>query len=293
MRIRSLKAHDAAFLKPLPNGSIGVSQAPEGGGAEHHDGRRRPRRIRCLRHSQACCPARLGRGRKECHRRGQIHHALYRPEAGQAETAAPDPQPRLRPAAHRPEFQGREGQGRRAGRKDPARTGHRYSLRPRPAAHHGGRRRAQDLGGVQPSRQRPQQQAPAVRVHPGRQGQAGRRGQGQTRPSQALFVEDPQHKKWLVDSEGKAFEFNGGSEAVNDTLRRTSSAPPSPSRCPRTSWTPSSCSRASSASACLWSPGRGARPATRRSRRGPRRSVRSSRTAAVRSTSWSRTASSR
>ncbi|MFF3547396.1 type VII secretion protein EccB [Streptomyces platensis] len=45
-------------------------------------------------------------------------------------------------------------------------------------------------------------------------------GKNKLAPSQALFVEDPQHKKWLVDSEGKAFEFNGGSEAVNDTLRR-------------------------------------------------------------------------
>ncbi|WP_327688223.1 type VII secretion protein EccB [Streptomyces tubercidicus] len=45
-------------------------------------------------------------------------------------------------------------------------------------------------------------------------------GRGKLGPSQALFVEDPQHKKWLVDSEGKAFEFYGGSEAVNNTLRR-------------------------------------------------------------------------
>ncbi|MFF8783343.1 type VII secretion protein EccB [Streptomyces sp. NPDC015125] len=37
---------------------------------------------------------------------------------------------------------------------------------------------------------------------------------------QALYVEDPQKKRWLVDSEGKAFAFNGGSEAVNDRLRR-------------------------------------------------------------------------
>ncbi|USA01054.1 type VII secretion protein EccB [Streptomyces lydicamycinicus] len=37
----------------------------------------------------------------------------------------------------------------------------------------------------------------------------------------------------------------------------SSSVPPSRSRCRRTSWTPSSCSRPSSASACPWSPGRG------------------------------------
>ncbi|MFE1176068.1 type VII secretion protein EccB [Streptomyces sp. NPDC058773] len=37
---------------------------------------------------------------------------------------------------------------------------------------------------------------------------------------QALYVQDPQQKKWLVDSEGKAFEFSGGSEVVNDRLRQ-------------------------------------------------------------------------
>lgn len=82
-------------------------------------------------------------------------------------------------------------------------------------------------------------------------------GKGKLGPSQALFVEDPQHKKWLVDSEGKAFEFNGGAKRSTTPCAASSSAPPSPSRCHRTSWTPSSCSRASSASACPWSPERG------------------------------------
>ncbi|AZS74443.1 type VII secretion protein EccB [Streptomyces lydicus] len=45
-------------------------------------------------------------------------------------------------------------------------------------------------------------------------------GKNKVAPRQALYVEDPQKKRWLVDSEGKAFEFYGGSEAVNDRLRR-------------------------------------------------------------------------
>ncbi|MEU8685693.1 type VII secretion protein EccB [Streptomyces sp. NPDC048611] len=50
---------------------------------------------------------------------------------------------------------------------------------------------------------------------------------GKLDPRQALYVQDPDEKRWLVDSEGKAFEFSG-SEPVNERLRQILFGPAKP-----------------------------------------------------------------
>lgn len=84
---------------------------------------------------------------------------------------------------------------------------------------------------------KPQQ---AVFVLAGKDKQLVEDNKGKLDLHQALYVEDPDGKKWLVDNSGKAFAFNAPRKRAGPPCGASSSAPTPPRRrCRSSSWTPS------------------------------------------------------
>ena len=210
------KRTNAAFLKPLPNGSI--ESAP------------RPLKavvpsvlvgVLILVGFGACgilkpvAPQGVGRGREECHRRGRIHHALCRPEQqGRATAKAKNcSTPILNLASANllldPNFKVVKVKESELDGKLSARPGQsafrtlptgcparRTPTSPRP-----GRCATAPAAAATASRSRPCSSW-AARTS------SSSRTRGKLDLHQALYVEDPDGKYWLVDQHGMAFQFS-------------------------------------------------------------------------------------